>query len=352
MHYHVPKPFYRKSRKTWYVELSNRQISLGKDRNEAFKRYYEIMASPPENRMEKATTAGGMPLVNLFDHFLDWVKRNRSDATYRWYVDRLQRFSDRYPNLTASELKPFHVQEWVDSYPNHSKTTTRNYMRTVKRCLKWANHLGYIDHDPLKSLEIPSGEAKDSYLSPDQFQEILRFTTDPNLRDLMIATYDCGCRPQESLRLEIRHVDLERQRWVFPRSEAKGKKAPRIIYLSQKSLEITKRLIEGRNSGFVFRNNRGNQWKPMAVNCAMLRIRARMGYREMERLGINVPEDEIQRRILKLCPTRKSKGQVLAKTNAELRCEAKGKIRKRMAYDYAPKYSLYLLRHSWATNAL
>ena len=27
MHYHVPKPFYRKSRDTWYVEVDGRQIN-------------------------------------------------------------------------------------------------------------------------------------------------------------------------------------------------------------------------------------------------------------------------------------------------------------------------------------
>jgi hypothetical protein len=36
MHYHVPKPFYRKSRDTWYVEVDGRQINLGKDREPLF----------------------------------------------------------------------------------------------------------------------------------------------------------------------------------------------------------------------------------------------------------------------------------------------------------------------------
>ncbi len=38
MLYHVPKPFYRKSRDTWYVEIDGRQVNLGKDREVAFQR--------------------------------------------------------------------------------------------------------------------------------------------------------------------------------------------------------------------------------------------------------------------------------------------------------------------------
>jgi integrase len=38
-------------------------------------------------------STGGMPLIQLFDHFLD-VRSHRAEATYGWYKYRLQRFSD------------------------------------------------------------------------------------------------------------------------------------------------------------------------------------------------------------------------------------------------------------------
>ena len=84
MHYHVPKPFYRKSRDTWYVEIDGRQISLGKDRESAFQRYYQIMAAPPEERQQRSQgTAGGLKLTELFDRFLDWVHQHRAGLTKR-----------------------------------------------------------------------------------------------------------------------------------------------------------------------------------------------------------------------------------------------------------------------------
>ena len=37
------KPWYRKSTKTWYVQLDGRQVPLGKDKDEAFQKYHQLM---------------------------------------------------------------------------------------------------------------------------------------------------------------------------------------------------------------------------------------------------------------------------------------------------------------------
>jgi Phage integrase SAM-like domain len=196
MHYHVPQPFYRKDRKTWYVQIRGRQVSLGKDRSQAFQRYYEIMARPDDVLSTELTSTAGMLLSQLFDQFLDWVQRNRAKPTYEWYRYRLQRFSDKFPKLTIEQLRPYNVQQWVDGYQNHSRTSNRNYMRTVKRCLTWAHRLGYIDRNPLAALELPAAESKDVYFPPEQFKEFLDHAVDQCVRDIMVVTYECGCRPK------------------------------------------------------------------------------------------------------------------------------------------------------------
>ena len=126
---HFPKPFFKKSRKSWYVEINRRQIKLGADRDEAFRQYHQIMQQPAE-----VVSASPESLVTIIDAFLDWTDRNRSPDTYEWYRYRLQRFVDRYPEMKVSSLKPFHIEEWVDQY-DIAKTTRRNYFRSIKRCL-------------------------------------------------------------------------------------------------------------------------------------------------------------------------------------------------------------------------
>ena len=293
-----------------------------------------------------------MRLAELFDRFLDWVLQHRSADTYAWYQYRLQRFADRFPDLTIGQLRPYHVQQWVDSYPDHTPTTTRNYMRCIKRCVRWAKSLGYVDSNPIEHLSMPAGLPREVYINPQQFAELLSLTPDECFIDLITTTYETGCRPQESLRIEIRHIDLKNQRWVMPRSEAKGKEAPRVVYLSDKAVEIMRRLIADRTNGYLFLNSRGKPWTTSAVNCAFQRIQHRLGMAEMKRHEIIVSADKIAEFIPTLSKTHRVGKKVVPKTDAELRHEAKRKLTYRLAQESAPKYSLYALRHSWATNAL
>jgi hypothetical protein len=39
-----PKPFFRKSRNLWYVQLDGKHINLGWDEAKAFKEYYRLNA--------------------------------------------------------------------------------------------------------------------------------------------------------------------------------------------------------------------------------------------------------------------------------------------------------------------
>lgn len=50
---HFSKPWFRQGR-GWYLQLSGKQIKLGKDRDEAFVRYHKLMQSPAEVRSRKA----------------------------------------------------------------------------------------------------------------------------------------------------------------------------------------------------------------------------------------------------------------------------------------------------------
>jgi integrase len=135
-----------------------------------------------------------------------------------------------------------HVQEWVDSFPDHSPTTTRNYMRCVKRCIKWGQTLGYIDTNPIQHISIPASTPKDVYLTPEEFAQLLSSTPRYQLSRLMLeVTYESGCRPQESLRIEIRHIDLNKSTLGSAKIRSQRQTGTACVYLSDKAIEITRR---------------------------------------------------------------------------------------------------------------
>jgi integrase len=105
-------------------------------------------------------------------------------------------------------------------------------------------------------------------------------------------------------------------------------------------------------TGPLFRNSRGEPWTNYAVQCAFRRVRARVGKEMMRERGIEVADREVDSFALSLARQRTCGGRVIAKTAAQLRAEAKRKLMERRAVELAPRFSLYSLRHSWATRAL
>lgn len=283
------KPWYRATRGVWYVTLDGKQFNLGADKDQAFEQYHRLMTMPPEQRL------AGDSLAEIFDAFLEWCLNHRKQRTYDWYKERIQQFLDFAPRgLTVSQMKPFHLQRWIDSRKTWSSGNKRNACRTVQRALAWAVQQGYIEKSPLAYFQKPPAGRRTQTVSEEEFQTLLTNTKDATFRDLLNITWETGARPQEVLRVEARHVELENARWVFPPEEAKGGKRHRIVYLNEKALEITKRLLVGSPKGPLFRNTRQKPWTTMAVNCRFFTLQKKLGVR----------------------------------------------------------YCLYVLRHTWATNAL
>ena len=341
----MPKPWYRKDRKVWCVTINGHRHNLGRNKKEAMERFRVLQQQPRRVRVTSTQ------FVAIVDQYLDWVALNRAPDTYEWYRCRLQGFVDFYPDLSATELKPHHVEKWA-SNPAHSATTRRNQMRAVKRCLKWAVAQGYLESNPLEHMEVPAAESRDQYVSPSEFEKLLNYVVDQDFADLLIVTYECGCRPQESLRVEARHVDLDRSRWVFPKHEAKGKAMPRVVYLSEHACEVSKRLMLIWPVGPLFRNAKGRPWSKDSVGCAFDRLQIKMGKAELKQTGESLSECDIVQLATTLTKERVVRGVKVPKSEGDLLCEARRKLLQRRARQSAKRYSLYALRHSWATNAL
>jgi integrase len=54
----------------------------------------------------------------------------------------------------------------------------------------------------------PAGGRRELVVSPEEFRTIMEKSRNREFRNLLIVTWETGCRPQESLRVEARHVDL------------------------------------------------------------------------------------------------------------------------------------------------
>lgn len=335
-----PKPWFRKDRNCWQVTIDGKRHNLGSDKKAAFAQFHELMLRPKETFQP----ASNLLVVSLADDYLEWLLNNRAKPTYEWYRYRIELFLQLYPTLAVADLKPFHVQRWVDKYPKLAKTSKRNYFRSVKRCIEWGLQQGYVDSNPLKHMEVPGAERREVSLNAVDFDEMIAALPSPEMQQLCRIAFQLGCRPQELLRVEARHFDEKHCRWIFPRNEAKGKRNPRIVYLTPEALKVTRQLCKRYPQGKIFRNTKGKPWTVTAVNSAFKRLQTRMGKAAMKQKGIDLP-DAIKEEMRK-------DPSYAAKTIKQLTPGERRKLTIRACAQHAPKYCLYALRHAWATRAL
>jgi integrase len=156
------------------------------------------------------------------------------------------------------------------------------------------------------------------------------------------VAFETGCRPQEIRRVEVRHFDATHSRWVFPVSESKGKRQPRIVYLTPRAEAITKELVARFPQGRLFRDGNGRELPQGNIDSAFRRLRRRMARQAMEESGVTPAA--AAKNELKRC------GDV--RSRKELTAAERRKIDMRVYEQFAPRYCLYVLRHSFATVAL
>jgi integrase len=261
------KPFYNKRLKAWYVWHNGKQERIGDTEEEAYEGWQLLKVEP---------ITAAVPVVQLLDSFLDWTKERRAEQTYDWYLTQLTSFSKHIGgSLVVSSLKPHHVTNWVQKeHKGQSDNTIRGAIRAVQRAFNWAIREGYVKENPVRNVEKPAAKRRETFITPDQWSDMLSLATDDPERDFLGFMREAGCRVQEIRAIEKRHVSGTMI--VFPPSEGKKKKV-RVIYLTGPAKEIVDRLCEKWPTGPIFRNSKGRPWTRNAIRCRFRKFKKKLG---------------------------------------------------------------------------
>jgi len=332
-------PRYWKPRNQWVVNIRGIRHYLGADEEKANREWHRLMSE------EEPVAVRSEHVVAIFDEFLEWTKQNREDGTFHWYVSRLTEFAKRIPTLRLRDLKPFHVQKWIDT--KKSSGHKRGCATAVNRALNWALKQGLIERNPIALMEKPPAGRREVVIPEATYERMRELSSDQEFVDLITFCWESGARPQEVFRLEARHLELAHRRAVFPEAESKGKKKKRVIYFNAEALAIVTRLAGHYPDGPLFRNSDGERWGKNNVACRFARIRQRLcGKIALTKLQLAAFVTELKNRK----PNKLVNGREVAKTSADLQREARRKLRAKLVT--GPKFCLYHLRHTWMTRLL
>src|SRR5262249_40063013 len=196
---------------------------------------------------------------------------------------------DEVPLLTIDRLEPSHVYGWVDSQQGW-KTSRRGAMTAVQRALSWAARAGKLKsiggRSPLTSLEKPAPGRREQLVSQQGYEEVLCLVRDAEFRDLLELAWNTGARPSELFTVTAAFADLDNCRWVFPVKLSKGKKVQRVVYLNDRALEITRRLVQEHPSGLLLRTTTGTAWCASSVKCRFQKLRLALGRKRLKEKGL------------------------------------------------------------------
>jgi integrase len=292
----TPKPWFRTERAAWCVYFRGTLHSLGSHPDgfppprqvkgrwnpppPVLRAFHALLASPPDRPVPATLPVTAVRVVpDVFDAFLEWCQKNRSPRTYEWSRNHIQSFLNSLadPRLPVDDLKPYHVQQWVDSKADWGPNHTRGAITAVQRAFSWAEKLGHIAKSPIRHVEKPAPKRREQVLTQAEFDGLLSHVKDAAFRDVLEFCWETGARVQEVRLIEAAHYKPDRGRVEIPPRQSKGKKRWRVIYLTERAAAIVARLAVLRPDGPVFRNVDGNPWDAQNFNCRFVRLHKKLG---------------------------------------------------------------------------
>lgn len=339
----MPRPskiWYWKARKEWCVKIHGERVRLGPDKKAAELEYRTLMAP------QKTVSHGSA--VAIVDDFLDWCKKNKP-ASFTWYFQFLNPFCKVIDGLRVDDVTPEHVSDFIEK-PTWGPSAKRGAVTAIKRAFNWAVDQKKIHANPIKKMKKEDAGTRELLITAEIHAELVSFAT-PEFAELLEIAWCTGARPFELYRLETRHLDLKNSRAIYPKSEAKGKKKPRVIYFSPKALEVVKRNMQP--TGRVFRNADGEPWTVYSINCAFLRIQTAMGLSANAKIKITPQALEAKKEMIRKNREEKNRTAKPADVKpphspAALHNLATKSLRSSSARKHVQKYHLYAYRHSFA----
>jgi integrase len=249
-----------------------------------------------------------MTVAELFALFLASVKGEKSDSTFTNYQRWLTDFSNLHGNRLARDLTRLDAQNYKndltsrtfvprrvtvtttgkrtkrdkpESTPRHYKPKSINHaIITLKRCWNWGIETEILSpKNPFAKLPLLYSEGRQRVMTDEEFQALLRHSTDALFRQFLLPLRYTSARPGEIRHLTWPQVDWANHRFVIPRhktSRTQRVPKPRIIPFPP-CVENLLRWLQKQHGHqpYCFLNSRGRPWTRDALIQRMESLRRR-----------------------------------------------------------------------------
>jgi integrase len=267
------EPWYWNARKEWCVKIKGVRHRLGPTKDEAYRQFYLLMAGePPEPKQPERPWLFASEVA---DEFQVYLQAERSKATHDWYCQYLDPFKERFMMERAETLTANVVRNWVNEKWK-SQPSRRAAQRAIKAAFRKAVNDGRLPYSAVAAMSLPAETARDHVVTRKAYQGVLEAIKDTTFTDLIQFVWLTGARPQEALIAEWEHVEVKNSRIVLPPPKSKGKKKPRVIYLSPEALTLVK---TKKGEGKLFKRQNGKPYEKDYVRQLFRKLEPTLSFR-------------------------------------------------------------------------
>jgi integrase len=263
------KPWFRKQTGWWMLEVNDEQIKLSKDKDEAFRKFHEMMVTrheAPESPMAR--------VADIVEAFLAWASTHVAESTYDQYKWYGQKLSEDCGQQAARDFKPIHVTRWIDKRGWHG-AHEYNGRRYTFRFFSWAMDEGVLAKNPLRGMKRPKPKPRQRALTDTEYLAMLR-ASDSDFRPFLFALKQTGARPKELRQLTWDKVHGDHL-ILWEHKTDGSTTAPRVIHLTQPMQKMLALFRKRSESKYVFLNGRGKPWTMNAVRLRVMRLKKKLG---------------------------------------------------------------------------
>jgi integrase len=260
----IPQPWCRKGR-GWFVWLNGKQTALGKDRDEAFRRFHLLMAGEvptPKAKPEPTPKANETLTVGrLVERYLADAQRRMAPNTFRVVRDFANSFAEAWVNLPADAVRKHHVEAWVGQHPTWGQTTEWDAKTRLVTLFHWAVDQELIPGNPIRRIHKPpvKSRGREALITPEDHARLMARAT-PALRNVLVALHQTGARPGEVIRVTAQEFYPEQGLWVLGQHKTAHKGKGRVVYLTPELVALCRELAVKHPEGPLFRTSTGLAW--------------------------------------------------------------------------------------------
>jgi len=187
-----------------------------------------------------------------------------------------KRIHDGYGSLPVSELRPVHIDEWIEFHSGWTSGGQRTHIQAVKRAFNFGVERRMISANPLKGYKVPKSISRVTYFTTDQ-ERALVAAAGPAFAVALKVCIRTGARfGSEFAVLEARHVqdNGDRMEWVFKPEESKNKKLRIIRITDSEVIGLVRERLD--SNGPIFCNWSGGPWTRGMLSKSFRRLKRKV----------------------------------------------------------------------------